>query len=101
MHLPELRGGDDGIFTSQSEQGFVPSQQIVRLGGSPGIQDGLIHRVGQAWFQVVIGFDEVRLEGENIDQVGYFLGIHTMPVFQLGQHTRQLIEDVMAEHDFE
>lgn len=73
MQLPELRGSDDGVFISQGKQGFVPGQQVIGLGGSPGIQDGLIHRVGQARFQVVIGFDAVRLEGENIDQIGYFL----------------------------
>ncbi len=79
-----MRGGDDGVFISQGKQSFVPAQQVISLGGSPGVQDGLIHRVGQARFQVVIGFDEVRLEGENIDQVGYFLSIHTMPVCQFG-----------------
>ncbi len=82
MHLPELRGGDDGVFISQGKQGFVPGQQVISLGGSPGVQDGLIHRVGQARSQVVIGFDEVCLEGENIDQISYFLGIQTMPVRQ-------------------
>ena len=84
MQLPKLCGGNDGILISQSEQGFVPGQQVISLGGSPSIQDGLIHRVGQAWFQAVIWFDEVCLEGENIDQISYFLSIHTMPVCQFG-----------------